>query len=258
MERVTIGELTTARCDVLSEKEKQTLRLMVRGHDAKSMARYLGLSVHTVNERLRDARRKLGVSSSREAARLLLDREGAPHCVGDKALGDAESFPAAKSVGGQLPELEARRVVMILSGALLVSLVLAALALVANPSGALQPAPTQVGPAIAPDPTVEQSARKWLALVDRGDWTASFARAGRAFRAVNTVVGWADASRQVRTPLGRAGPRQVLEQRYVNAPPAGYRQITFRSSFAGKEEAVEIVTLEREKSEWRVVGYIIE
>ena len=57
----------------LTEKEKQTLRLIVRGHDAKSVARSLGLSVHTINERLRDARRKMAVSSSREAARLLFD-----------------------------------------------------------------------------------------------------------------------------------------------------------------------------------------
>ena len=52
-------------CRALTEKEKQTLRLIVRGHDAKSTARSLGLSVHTINERLRDARRKLAVSSSR-------------------------------------------------------------------------------------------------------------------------------------------------------------------------------------------------
>ena len=38
----------------LTEKEKQTLRLLLAGHDAKSMARKLDLSVHTVNERLRD------------------------------------------------------------------------------------------------------------------------------------------------------------------------------------------------------------
>ena len=60
----------------LTEKEKQTLRLMVRGHDAKSIARSLGLSVHTINERLRDARRKLAVSSSREAARMRAIVEG--------------------------------------------------------------------------------------------------------------------------------------------------------------------------------------
>src|SRR3954463_333948 len=75
----------------LTEKEKQTLRLIVRGHDAKSIARSLGLSVHTINERLRDARRKLEVSSSREAARLLLEAEGgyvspAPDCAGDREI----------------------------------------------------------------------------------------------------------------------------------------------------------------------------
>lgn len=55
----------------LTEKEKQALRLLVNGFDAKSMAQHLGLSVHTVNERLREARRKMAVSSSREAARQL-------------------------------------------------------------------------------------------------------------------------------------------------------------------------------------------
>ena len=49
----------------LTEKEKAALRLIVEGHDAKSMARALDLSVHTINDRLRAARRKLGVTSSR-------------------------------------------------------------------------------------------------------------------------------------------------------------------------------------------------
>ena len=61
--------------DRLSDKERETLRLLGRGHEAKSIASALGLSVHTVNERLRATRRKLGVSSSREAARLLLAHE---------------------------------------------------------------------------------------------------------------------------------------------------------------------------------------
>ena len=55
----------TAGFQSLTEKEKETLRLLVSGYDAKSMARHLGLSVHTINERLRDARRKMAVSSSR-------------------------------------------------------------------------------------------------------------------------------------------------------------------------------------------------
>jgi DNA-binding CsgD family transcriptional regulator len=62
---------------LLSPREKDVLRLLARGHDTKSAARTLGLSIHTVNERLRDARRKLQVSSSREAARLLMTSERA-------------------------------------------------------------------------------------------------------------------------------------------------------------------------------------
>ncbi len=65
----------TSSLDTLTDKERQTLRLILRGHDAKSSARELGLSVHTVNERLRDARRKLGVTSSWEAARRLMAEE---------------------------------------------------------------------------------------------------------------------------------------------------------------------------------------
>ena len=34
----------------LTEKEKEPLRLLLLGHDAKSMALALDLSVHTVNE----------------------------------------------------------------------------------------------------------------------------------------------------------------------------------------------------------------
>lgn len=72
----------------LSERERETLRLLAQGYDAKSAALALGISLHAVNERLREARRKLGVSSSREAARLLASREnGASNFSGDKQIG---------------------------------------------------------------------------------------------------------------------------------------------------------------------------
>lgn len=47
------------------------LRLLAAGHTVKSIAATLGRSEASVNERLRDARRKTGVGSSRELARLL-------------------------------------------------------------------------------------------------------------------------------------------------------------------------------------------
>lgn len=84
----------------LSEKEKEALRLIVRGHDAKSAARERNLSVHTVNERFRDARRKLSVSSSRETARIVLAaKDSTPESVGDKPLGMPLPAPIYKPAG---------------------------------------------------------------------------------------------------------------------------------------------------------------
>ena len=81
--------------DELTDKEKQTLRLMVRGHDAKSAASELALSVHTINERLRDARRKLAVSSSRIPCSRQL-RSSSPIIA---SASSSENGRACKSVG---------------------------------------------------------------------------------------------------------------------------------------------------------------
>ncbi|HWU93280.1 MAG TPA: helix-turn-helix transcriptional regulator, partial [Sphingomicrobium sp.] len=84
--------------EVLSDREKAVLRLLAEGHDAKSTARELGLSVHAVNERLRATRRKLGVSSSRAAARLLVSSErSASNSVVDNKIGLAVADGAGEA-----------------------------------------------------------------------------------------------------------------------------------------------------------------
>lgn len=59
----------------LSDKELEVLRLLAAGHTVKSIAASLGRSEASINERLRDARRKTGVGSSRELARLISTQE---------------------------------------------------------------------------------------------------------------------------------------------------------------------------------------
>lgn len=61
--------------DLLSTTERQVLDLLAQGHTAKSIASLTGASVGSVNERLRAARRKTGVGSSRELARRLQPQE---------------------------------------------------------------------------------------------------------------------------------------------------------------------------------------
>ncbi|HWT42250.1 MAG TPA: helix-turn-helix transcriptional regulator [Sphingopyxis sp.] len=55
----------------LTDREMEVLRLLVAGHTVKTIAARLGRSETSINERLRAARRKTGVGSSRELARLL-------------------------------------------------------------------------------------------------------------------------------------------------------------------------------------------
>lgn len=113
----------------LSEREKATLRLLSVGHDAKSIAREQRLSVHTVNERLRASRRKLGVTSSREAARLLAKVEQAtPNFLVDKSLGVAEHAAGTQKSVRRIGGL-ANWTAVATGGTLIMALVLAAVLL---------------------------------------------------------------------------------------------------------------------------------
>lgn len=64
-------EPSDSQLAALSARELEILRLLTAGHTVKTIAARLGRSEASINERLRDARRKTGVGSSRELARLL-------------------------------------------------------------------------------------------------------------------------------------------------------------------------------------------
>ena len=245
--------------DALTEKEKETLRLMVRGHDAKSAASALDLSVHTINERLRAARRKLQVTSSREAARLVLGLEGPENPV-DEELGDASA--AGQSDDRTVSETRRtggwgkRRVAALLVGGVFMSMITAALFLVTPlaSDGAVSPD----AEATLQDVAIEAAARRWLELGDAGDWQASYEATGASFRTANSLARWTEAAEQVRAPLGAVGARTLVTIRYLNAPPSGFQEVTFRSQFASKANAVETVTLVKEDGEWKVVGVLMD
>jgi DNA-binding CsgD family transcriptional regulator len=70
----------------LSTAERHVLLMLAQGHTAKSIAGELGTTEGIVNERLREARRKTGVGSSRELARLMSTE---PQEIRDKKIGMA-------------------------------------------------------------------------------------------------------------------------------------------------------------------------
>ena len=128
----------------LTEREREVLRLLVRGHDAKSIARALGLSLHVVNERLRDSRRRLGVSSSREAARRLAAHEG-DNFSGNTEIGLGAAAP--RMADGRPPR-------SLLMGGLVMLLIAAVLGVAALNRHDAAPPPTNAPPrVVATKPT---------------------------------------------------------------------------------------------------------
>lgn len=245
----------------LTEKEKETLRLLVNGYDAKSMARHLGLSIHTVNERLREARRKMAVSSSREAARQLREIERPdPEFPGDKPLGDAGAAAAMDRfrTSAQAPAMLRRSGWIV--GAILMSPSLALLALSYLSGTAQAPAAPQSAAPSAPaaETAAVQAARVWLALVDAGDWKGSWNLTGQAFQSHNTSDRWAEVARSVSQPLGAMRTRTLISEEHVPAPPYGYTMVKFKTDYANKSGVIETVSLAREGDMWRVVGVMVE
>ena len=255
-----MADLLDALTDTLTDKEKETLRLIVRGHDAKTAARELGLSVHTINERLRAARRKLDVTSSREAARILLESEAeasetAPENLVYAGLGDAPAPPASQD----LPVTAFRSNGALWTGGIIAMSLLAAtlaLALAGAPATDTvgQPAPPETAARLG---EFETSAREWLALADTSDWRGTYDAASTTFREGATFDAWQSAA-QAREGLGAIVRRTPEQINVIQSSGKDYQVILFRSDFANREGVLERVTLEYQEGAFRVSGYWLD
>lgn len=249
----------------LSEREKETLRLLLAGHDAKSIARDLGLSAHTVNDRLRDARRKLGVSSSREAARLLHRAEGGtPEILAPPELGIAP----ATSVGADRPlpgrwRSGDRPLFWLGGGMLIMSFVILAAMLSPGFHVAESPRPLPVAtPAPAPAMSMAAvSAMAWVALLDRQRWADSWNAAGALFKSQVPKSKWAATIQSLRQSLGPVSARTLQGTTRASslpgAPPGDYEIVAFKTNFAANPNAIETVVMAREGKSWKANGYFI-
>lgn len=254
----------------LTEREKETLRLLVGGHDAKSIARSLGLSVHTVNERLRDARRKLEVSSSREAARLLAEAErNGANFLADKQFGVPQEAIDVRNDGqADRQQSAAHRLAWFGGGMLIMSLIIAAVVLSSafhgNDSSDAQGAQlsaSSVTVSSAPDSAGVSSARNWVALLDNQRWEESWRTAATQFKSQLSATQWASTIQSVRQPLGPVSARTFQYVTKTNslpgAPTGEYEIVQFETNFARKRSAAETVVLARDNAGWKVVGYFI-
>jgi len=254
--------------DALSEREKAALRLLLSGHDAKSIARHLDLSVHTVNDRLRAVRRKLGVSSSREAARLLAKAEGANHNFAvPENFGIADRPGTAQQTAASGRQGAVGHWSIWLGGAMLMlSLFVAGLLMMSrgDTGSATQQSAADQTATTAYKASASASignARTWLRLVDTAQWTASWQQAGTLFRSQITAENWTATIKSVREPFGaltaRTFGRVTKASALPGMPPGQYELLEFRTDFAARKGVVETVVLAREQNGWKVIGYFL-
>nr|WP_298896631.1 DUF4019 domain-containing protein [uncultured Altererythrobacter sp.] len=261
----------------LTDKEKEALRLLLAGHDTKSSASELDISVHTVNDRLRNARRKLHVSSSREAARILGEAEGA-------TAGLAPQNPAHISFGIPASDTDEDTadltntqpsgpfgLTWLAGGMLIMSIVIAA-AIVgvvyfsddgAATTAAHPPAETEASQsAPAENPESLDRAENFLKFVDAGDYAGSWQATGPLFQAEASADEWVSMVEPVRKPLGAVKERNLTNVQRAStlpgAPEGEYEVLQFQTDFAGEEGlAIETIVMLQGEQGWEVTGYFV-
>ena len=85
----------------LSARELEVLRLLAAGHTIKTIAALIGSTETAINERLRAARRKTGIGSSRELARLLEAQKNWDRKIDLSPAGDPTNSAPQPAQAGQ-------------------------------------------------------------------------------------------------------------------------------------------------------------
>jgi hypothetical protein len=103
----------------------------------------------------------------------------------------------------------------------------------------------------------------WLALVDAGKYSDSWAQAAGLFKSAVNEPSWTTAVQRARAPLGALKSRVIQSSTFTHtlpgAPDGDYVVIKYATQFENKAGAVETVTPLREKDgSWHVSGYFVK
>lgn len=270
--------------DTLSEKEREALRLLLAGHDAKSSARKLGVSHHAVHDRLRRARVKLGTTGSRQAAFLFSEWEKpTPDSVVHEPFGGEATAPfsedpssAAMKRPGLSGSQRRNRGLIIMSVSILI--VAAALAITSHGAAPWNNAEAPdartpgsesvlVGPAqttstfrpvenVAPARTRSATAaREFMVLVDAGEAAASYAAAASTFRDAHGFDLWR-LGVAIRASDGGAQRRTLVEVERDGDPSNPLHEaleiLTFDALMLNGERKTERLVMALINGRWQV------
>jgi ABC-type Fe3+-hydroxamate transport system substrate-binding protein len=108
----------------------------------------------------------------------------------------------------------------------------------------------------------KSAADAWLALVDAGQYKASWEQAAEPLRKAVSVAQWETAGRAARMPVGALQERTLASSTYTTTlpgvPPGRYVVLQYAARFADRANAVETVTpMLDADGKWRVSGYFL-
>lgn len=113
-----------------------------------------------------------------------------------------------------------------------------------------------------PEKAAEDATNNWLAIVDAGNYGASWDEAAELFKNSVSKDQWIGKANAARGPLGKMISRKLKSAAYKTtlpgAPDGQYVVIQYDASFEHKQSAVETVIPMMDKDgQWRVSGYFI-
>lgn len=144
------------------------------------------------------------------------------------------------------------------------SLSLCVLTVTAQTPPAETPPPAQTAPAAPAGADQLEIAtnlsQRWLALVDEGRYSESWAAAGKLFKANVQEDKWVQALTSGRQPLGKVVSRELAGREprteIQGAPAGSYILVAFATNFEQKSDMVETLTLiQEEDGQFQVAGY---
>ena len=124
----------------------------------------------------------------------------------------------------------------------------------ATPSGA----PFAVAPTSASEAAATGAARRFLAMLDRDDWTGTWKATHTSFQLLNSVEWWAQASQSVRARVGKPISRELITVDFTAAPPKGYWVIRFKARYTNNASVTETLQMASEGDDWKLAGITVE
>ncbi len=125
------------------------------------------------------------------------------------------------------------------------------------------PVPAPVAAAAGEDQAPVAAAQAWLTMVDKGQYSQSWAETGAHFRTMVSQELWEAQLGAIRSQLGPLLSRELGAQKSLTTVPGGpdgeYCVMSFKTSFGNKAAATETVTVMKDKDgRWRLAGYFIK